>query len=114
MKTMTLANFDDYIKEKKPTVFIYDDNNNRDKEGYYYPHSEALFLSLTFENIKIYHHPNAITFKGKDRLMQLSYIDNIIIKENDTLLGDTVIIHTKRIFKTITETETDTFTFIMR
>ncbi len=112
MKTLTLAEFDRYIKEKKPTLFIYNNREIRNTKGWYelLSFEEPLFLSLTFDSISICYHPsiNTVNLKGKSGQMQLSCIEKINVKENDTMLGDTVIIHTK------TETATKTYTIIMR
>lgn len=100
MKTLTLADFDRYIKDKKPTLFIYNNRETRNKKGWYelFSFEEPLFLSLTFDSISVCcYHPSirTINLKGKSGQMQLSCIEKINVIENDTMLGDTVIIHTK-------------------
>ena len=98
MKTLTLADFDRYIKEKKPTLFVYDDKNNRNRSGRFNPLYEPLFLSLTFDSIKVYHnHPciKKIDLIGKDGRMCISFVDKIKVIENNSLLGDTVIIYSR-------------------
>lgn len=111
MEILTLADFDRYIKEKKLTLFIYDNKNNRNRQGRFNSQYEPVFLNLTFNCIKVYHnHPciKKIDLIGKDSHMCISFVDKIKVIKNDSLLGDTVIIYTKM------KNTTNKYTIIMR
>ncbi len=111
MDTLNIAEFSDYIKQKKPTAIIYDDENNSDYmqniRRRSYTITQPLHISLTFSNICVLCNPNQVHLSSITGTMLFRYIKYVTV-DNDCLLGDIVTLYCE------TEKEKSAYTLIIR
>lgn len=85
---LNLSSFRDYINNNRPSVILYDDENNREQRPY-----NTLTMSLAFESVNIYFNPNTVTLKGNSGVMRFYNVIGAKIEAAGCLLGDIITLY---------------------
>lgn len=97
METVSFIKFKTYIEKKKPTVIIYNDENNSDymqgTERRCYSIAQPLHMCLTFNDILIATNPNIVQLQSKSGKMRFNYIHRVSVDTSGSLLGDVVTLY---------------------
>lgn len=95
MGTLTIPEFNDYLRTKKPTVIIYDDENNSEYKRGYVRHAvcQPSYISLIFNHICTYN--RAVILKSGSGYIRLNNIEKIDLKLTASPLGEIATLYCK-------------------
>lgn len=85
---LNLSSFRDYINNNRPSVILYDDENNWEQQPY-----NALTMSLAFESVNIGFNPNTVTLKGDNGIIRFNFVRGVKIEAAGCVLGDIITLY---------------------
>lgn len=97
METVSFIEFRDYIEKKKPTVIIYNDENNSDymqgNKRRCYDISESLRICLSFSKILVCFNPNIVHLNSNSGTMTFNSVQKVRLDLNNNMLGDIITLY---------------------